>query len=333
MFYTLLTMLKGQKLGLPLALLVGFLGGFFLPSLLTTTLADTILQDQRESSSTYTYVSPLLSCPEVEINHLDNSAINELEEVLQQEISARKNNGDIVNAGLYFRQLRGGPWRGINHELEFFPRSLLKVPLVMSLYKEAEKKPSLLLAQLKYEPSGEAAPQHFGHNGLVPGQTYSIEDLVRAALIDSDNGAAVMLSNVVGMDAVQESYAKLGIEIPVIKGEYTTTVRNYASFFRILYNATYLSPEASEHILKTLSEASFTSGLVAGVPRSIAVAHKFGEQGRADLNLVQLHDCGIVYHPKRPYLLCVMTAGRDFDQLAKSIQKLSEIVYDFIEKG
>jgi len=28
---------------------------------------------------------------------------------------------------------------------------------------------------------------------------------------------------------------------------------------------------------------------------------------------VQLHDCGIVYYPETPYLLCVMTKGWNFE--------------------
>jgi len=43
---------------------------------------------------------------------------------------------------------------------------------------------------------------------------------------------------------------------------------------------------------------------------------------------VQLHDCGIVYYPQRPYVICVMTKGRDLDVLKNVIKGISEIVYE-----
>ena len=66
------------------------------------------------------------------------------------------------------------------------------------------------------------------------------------------------------------------------------------------------------------------------MPSDIQIAHKFGERGIARVGKPeqkQLHDCGIVYYPKRPYLLCVMTRGEDFDKQARIIQDISKIVY------
>jgi hypothetical protein len=60
------------------------------------------------------------------------------------------------------------------------------------------------------------------------------------------------------------------------------------------------------------------------------VAHKFGERESRDLQgntSYQLHDCGVVYYPKRPFLLCVMTKGTDSDVLTKVIQDISQSIY------
>lgn len=46
----------------------------------------------------------------------------------------------------------------------------------------------------------------------------------------------------------------------------------------------------------------------------------------------QFHDCGIVYHPANPYLLCVMGRGEDFWELTKSVADVSRIVYEEVER-
>jgi hypothetical protein len=66
---------------------------------------------------------------------------------------------------------------------------------------------------------------------------------------------------------------------------------------------------------------------VAGVPSGTVVAHKFGERVLPSKNVKQLHDCGIVYYPQFPYVLCVMTRGNDFVTLQQAIKGVSDIVY------
>jgi hypothetical protein len=103
------------------------------------------------------------------------------------------------------------------------------------------------------------------------------------------------------------------------------SVKDYASFFRILYNASYLSKDSSQKALSLLSEVDFTDGLRGGVPKDVPVANKFGERQVGTTQ--QLHDCGIVYLTDHPYLLCIMSRGSDFDELASSIKTVSHLVY------
>ncbi len=84
----------------------------------------------------------------------------------------------------------------------------------------------------------------------------------------------------------------------------------------------------SQLALELLSQTTFREGIAAGVPESERVAHKFGYaviQGEG-----QLHDCGIVYHPKMAYVLCVMTSGTDANQMNAAIVETSKMVYEGI---
>jgi beta-lactamase class A len=102
-------------------------------------------------------------------------------------------------------------------------------------------------------------------------------------------------------------------------------VAEYSTLFRVLYYSTYLDKDYSEKALEILSKSEFTNGIVASVPSGVAVAHKFGERQLPD-GTNQLHDCGIVY-AKRPYLICIMTKGPNFNDLETTIQQISGKVY------
>jgi hypothetical protein len=47
---------------------------------------------------------------------------------------------------------------------------------------------------------------------------------------------------------------------------------------------------------------------------------------------IHLHDCGIVHHSKRPYLLNVMTSGNDYEAQAQAIADISRFVFDEVTR-
>jgi beta-lactamase class A len=86
----------------------------------------------------------------------------------------------------------------------------------------------------------------------------------------------------------------------------------------------------SEKALKLLSQIKYTDALVKGINNpQIIVSHKFGERTFNDTGEKQLHDCGIVYIPQKPYLVCIMTRGDDFTKLSSSIAQISKTIYQF----
>ncbi|MBX4192247.1 class A beta-lactamase-related serine hydrolase [Candidatus Parcubacteria bacterium] len=288
-----------------------------------------ILSETREGDSDYALINPLLSCGDT-FSHLLNRTTQELEATLRSRISSEENKGNLVNGAVYFRSLNGGPAFGIHEDTLFIPGSLLKVPLVLSVYKKAEKDTSLLSKQIIYDGGSVPYVEHYQSDTIKIGSTYTVEDLVKAALVHSDNNAAILLTQLISVDDLDDSYKDLGMQIPTQGADYQTTVQTYASFFRILYNATYLTHDASEHLLEILTQTTFNEGLIKGLPQGVKVAHKFGERALAD-GVVQLHDCGIVYKPGDPYLICVMMQGHSYDTLAGEISSISKIVYDAVQ--
>lgn len=309
---------------------IGFGISFIVPHFKSSDTA-ALFTEQRELSSKYHLINPLLACGDDNFSHLSNQSVITLEQKARTLLAEQKNSGSLSDGAVYFRELNGGPWFGINEDTLFVPGSLLKVPLIMSIYAKAEDDPSVLNNKILFEGGAAPATEHYTSAEIKMGKMYSVEDLVKAVLIHSDNNAALLLVQLISQGELDASYEHLGIQIPKLGQDYTMAVRTYASFFRILFNATYLNREHSEQLLNFLSQATFDKGIVAGVPQGITVAHKFGERAYGEGSAVQLHDCGIVYKPTQPYLLCVMMRGNDFDVLAKNIQEVSKLVYSYAE--
>jgi len=280
----------------------------------------------------FTFTNPLLEC---EIG--DQSSFHEItsfREKLQAVVDRNITTQKASHISIYFRDLNNGPWMGINEKEEFSPSSLLKVPLMMSLYQVAEKNPAILNTRVRYTATdGESTTQNiYPSLQLTTNQEYAFQDLIERMIIYSDNNATKLLSQGITEEAFLHPYNGLGIAPPVLQnGEYYLRVKDYATFFRVLFNASYLTREYSEKALKLLSQSEFRQGLVAGVPDGTVVAHKFGERVWGDTGEHQMHDCGIVYYPAKPYLLCVMTQGRDFSSLTDVVSGISKFVYEEVQ--
>lgn len=149
-------------------------------------------------------------------------------------------------------------------------------------------------------------------------------------LINSDNTAAFNLLEYLNKTKGAQTYESLGLGLVDFTSENSLnlSVESYASFFRVLYNASFLSRNESEEILSLLEQSSFHSGIRALLPEDIPVANKFGSR-EFESGENHLHDCGIVY-TSNPYVVCVMTRGSNREAQRSIIQQISKMVYDNI---
>lgn len=288
--------------------------------------------DLEEFQNTYKFINPLLACGDAALSRSTSNISKTIESKVGAYIDAQKASGAIGDAAVYYRDLKNGPWALINGDLMSTPGSLLKVPLVLSIYRHAPKEPGFLEKKLKYEGVDNNAREFFrADESVKPGSTHTISELIKYTLVDSDNNAALLLSQTLSPVELVDSFAHLGIESPdLVKGAYAMNVRTYASFFRVLYNGSYLDRDSSEHLLGLLAQSKFSQGLVSGTPKQITVSHKFGEAEFPN-GETQLHDCGIVYKADEPYILCVMTHGTNPQNLANAISDIAGMVYDIVD--
>ncbi len=291
------------------------------------------LSDFLETRMTgYDYINPLLECDIGE--EMISSEIRIFKNALEDFIGNENGKYSITKTAVYFRDLNNGPWFGINEKEEFSPASLLKVPLLMYVMKKAEENQEVLGKKITIPATPDYSDQYIKPSKTVAkGEVYTVEDLLTRMIVYSDNYVQNLIFESVGEDDAGRMYSDIGLDLPNFeKGENYMSVKFYASFFRMLYNASYLTKDDSEKALRLLADIDFRGGITGGVPNGIKVAHKFGERTITSTGEKQLHDCGIIYFPKHPYLLCIMNRGATYEDMASFMGKISSFVYENISK-
>ena len=315
---------------------LGVIVGLFLHKINILKEKDTVpLQIQRLYPAQRNLVDPLLL---VENPRDGDVKLEETKYAIEGYINQCKERGDVSSVSVYLRHLNYGTWVGINEDENYAAASLIKVPLMIAYLRLAEKNPSILKKEIKYDKEMDMQFQQniTPRDKLQLGSVYTIDELLSHMIMSSDNTAKNLLLSNIDLRLVYNVYSDLKIPIPdFTEPECEISGKDYATFFRVLYSCTYLNEDLSAKAIGLLSKTEFKDGIVAGVPDNITVAHKFAERkyGGDDYSLKgsQFHDCGIVYYPKSPYLICVMTRGRDFNILERIIKEISKIVYEHEE--
>lgn len=240
------------------------------------------------------------------------------------------------NSYVYFNYLNSSADFGTNTRSEFTAASTVKVPLAMAIYKTAEE--GKLSMTDRYTLQQPDLDSNFGTLYKAgAGASYTVQQLVSIMLMQSDNTAmnalVSVLKNIGIADPFADVYQQMGLDTFPTIGQ-TTSLASYenidvhtlSNMFLALYNASYDNPADSQAILSYLSQTPFSDKLVAGVPASVIVAHKIGIS--ADNNTYS--DCGIVYAPSRPYILCVGLSGQSQQIANQLISQVSKAAYQYV---
>ena len=255
-------------------------------------------------------------------------------------IDEQLEEGQATSVSVYFRDLDNGNWFGIHENEPFSPESQLKLPLMIAYFKWAETNPLVLRKKLVFsgrqagaEPLVLKPP-----TPLVPGRSYTVNDLIFRMVAYSDNDAYALLAANMPPEHLRRIYQDLYMNYDPSKGEDVLSLSAYASFFRVLFNTSYLSEEMSEKALRYLSRASFRGGMAAGVPADVDIASKAGERMLQPVGpdqegtVFQLHEFGIIYHSERPFLLGITVRGDDPEALADVIRDITRRIYTEVER-
>jgi beta-lactamase class A len=226
----------------------------------------------------------------------------------------------------YFEYLPDGTSIRQGADQELIAASLIKVPLAMNLYRAAELGRIDLDKQITVT-EGELDDAYGELYKRGAGFRLTLREAAGYMLRDSDNTATrVVFDHVRGLLKYdEESLARLDVDQNLQNGQAVINSRAYASVLKSLYYSSYLTKQDSQEILAELSKSSATNRLAKGVPADVPIAHK---NGVFNMSWSE-SDCGIVYAPKRPYVICVMV-GLPEAQADEFIADVSKDVYDYV---
>lgn len=320
-----------RLIGFSLSLLIlGGLIGWFSHQLTSPPLSEN--SEAHRQLSNFKYISPLLECGSAPFN---SPSLHKLNSILESAINKLKSSPDLNEISLYFRDLNNGASLGFNEDKKFAPASLLKVPVLIATLKLVETEPEILSTSIPYNDEyhkDENLPEA-SDQSLVSGQSYLLPTLLEKMIAFSDNVSKDVIKQYLvnhNPNLLNQVYRDFGLGSNFTSNASdadSITVKDYAGFFRILFNASYLNLQMSEYALSLLAKSTFDQGLTTFLPDSIPVANKFGFR-EIPGEPSQLHDCGIVYLPSHPYLLCIMTRGTNLKTMSSVLSQLSLIVYN-----
>jgi beta-lactamase class A len=231
-----------------------------------------------------------------------------------------------VPFSFYFEYLPSGTSIRAGDEKALVAASLIKVPIVMNLYKAAE----LGLISLDTKATVLQADVDDGYGTLwqKTGTTLTLREAAGLALRESDNTAArVILRHINGLlREDQQSMSALGIDYDMTENQAIISAKSYSSVLKCLYLACFVNRDSSQTILRDLTHSTYRNRIAKPLPADIPVAHKIGTFSEDTQS-----DCGIVYVPKRQYVLCIMV-NTDSEQGDALMADISGEVYDFIRR-
>ena len=231
----------------------------------------------------------------------------------------------------YFQSLNTGAWSGLRERETFYSGSLRKVPLLVATLRQVEEEELGLDTPITIQP--EDLNSYSGPLALRgAGYALPLFEIMNYTTFYSDNTMANALLRTIDSKDMIETMFNMGLSYKTFlnnkdsAGTYPLSAKEFSNSFRSLYYSSVLKRKNSQLLLSLLAHTSFNSGLPAGVPKDIVVAHKVASFAENN----EHHDCGIVYYPQQPYILCVMTRGMSEENANKVISRISKETYDYI---
>jgi beta-lactamase class A len=200
------------------------------------------------------------------------------------------------------------------HEDEVFAQaSSIKITVLANLYVQAQAGKLKLTDSYTVQSSDLVADSDI-MGGLTPGVTrLTLRDLATMMVAVSDNSAANVLIDRVGMPSVNAMLDSLGLthtrlrrkmmDLQAAKEgrENISTPREMMTLLDAIYHGKVLNKEFTADFFKMLS-TNKDSWIPRDLPADLKVANKPGS-----LEAVR-NDSGIVFVEGRPYVICVMTS-------------------------
>lgn len=276
----------------------------------------------------------------------EHSASGAKQQVLWQKLesSIREVDHNLDGVmGVAIEDLTSGQ-KFLLREDEVFPQaSSIKIAMLAELYHQAQLSAEGASGKAKLSDSYTVSTSDLVADsdimlGLTPSVTrLTNRDLATMVVAVSDNSAANVLIDRVGMENVNRLMESLGLTHTRLRRkmmdlkaagegrENVSTPREMMTLLEQIYHGRVLNQEMTEGFLNMLSTHK-TSYIPRNLPDGVRIANKPGE-----LEAVR-NDSGIVFAQNRPYVICVMTTylrnERDGEDAITQVSSAAYRIFD-----
>jgi len=231
--------------------------------------------------------------------------------------------------------LTSGRRLGLNADTVFPQASVIKIPILVSLYHAARAGRLRLDDKITIQPAqavgGSGRLQFALKKGPV---TLTIREAASRMIIDSDNTATNVCIDLTGMDSINQmlsarGFARTRLQRKMMDAkaaeesrENLSTPNEMALMVEQIYRARLVDAAARDEIVEIMKRVP--SGIAQGLPLDTQTAVKTG--GLPGTR----SETGIVYLEHRPFILSVMSAY--IDDRHTPVPEVARMVYRFFEK-
>jgi beta-lactamase class A len=222
--------------------------------------------------------------------------------------------------GVYVIRLKTNLSYGLNENKSMTAASLIKLPVILTLYLEAEK--GTINLDSKYTLNEADKIPGAGSLYYQPaGTVITYAELAHLMANQSDNTAFGITRRILGDEKIKKTISHLGMNHTSLDKNKTTPY-DIGLFFQKLYQGALVSDEAREEILESLTNTAFEDYLPAAIPDEIQVAHKYG----AEVHVI--NDAGIVFTDS-PFILVLMSEGIIESEVQSIFPQLTQLIDTF----
>lgn len=251
-----------------------------------------------------------------------NLSMNTKEEDLKSEVEKLIENKK-GSYSVYYKNLDNGNSFGISENQINKGASVNKVPIIAALYQLEDAEKINIDERVTIQ---EADVQDYGTGSIryqeMP-QTYSLRNLAKLALKQSDNTAAHVIELKIGEENVQKLVDNWGLKQTNMV-ENQTTVVDMAIIFEKIFKNEVTTEANTKEFLSFMTETEFEDRLTKELPPNAKAYHKTGDDEGYS------HDVGIIVTPEATYFLGIMTSdiGGSEEETKKTMSEISKLIYN-----
>ncbi len=281
------------------------------------------------------FMNRLLLTPTVQKMHSEVTTMYHTREIagLKLQLTELMKQYPTIKPSIYVWEYENGKYVDINGDALYSAASIIKLPVLVRLFKSIEANQMTIYDEMTltdyYKSPGSGNLQY-----ARTGNKYSLDQLAKTMIQDSDNTSTNMImSKLGGMDDVNIGLRDWGISstyvrtwLPDLKGTNKTTAKDMAKILYNLDNPGFLNINSREYIIDYLSHVKNNRLIAAGLGEGAMFVHKTGDIG------TMLGDAGIVYAQNGKKYIVVILAQRPHNapQGKDFIVKASSLIYKSI---